>query len=72
MQAKVALLPFALAELFAQVSRSGKITLADRYGLMAALLNDALDDEDRSAIDRILYAVRKGRLKMVDELSMVL
>jgi hypothetical protein len=72
MQAQVALLPFALAELFAQVSRSGKITLADRYGLMAALLDDALDDEARSAIDRILYAVRKGRLRIVDELSLVL
>ena len=69
MQAPVNLLPFAITELFAEVNKSGKITIADRYGLMAALLNDSLSEEDKSAIDRILYSVRKGRLKVVDELS---
>lgn len=72
MQVSVIPLPSALSELFAQVSNSGKVTLADRYGLMAALLSDALTEEDRRSIDRLLYAVRQGRLKIVDEISTVL
>ncbi|NJR65892.1 MAG: hypothetical protein HC772_12145 [Leptolyngbyaceae cyanobacterium CRU_2_3] len=63
------LLEFAIAELFVQTSMSGRITLADRYGLQAALLTGYLSDEERFAIDRLLYAVCKGRVKMVDELS---
>lgn len=68
----VSLLPNALPELFAQVSYSGKITLADRYGLMAALLGEPLPDEERELIDRLLHAVYRGRLKVVNEFSSVL
>ncbi len=71
MLAPVCLLPGALPDLFAQVSYSGKITLADRYGLMAALLEESISEEDRELIDRILRAVRRKRLKVVDELSSV-
>lgn len=71
MLAPVSLLPGTLPELFAQVSYSGKITLADRYGLMAALLEEPISEEDRELIDRILRAVRRRRLKVVDELSSV-
>lgn len=63
------LLPGAFYDLFAQVSISGYLTKADRYGLMAALLEENLDTEERSAIDRLLCAVRRGRLTIVDELS---
>jgi hypothetical protein len=69
MSAPIYLLECALADLYVQVSLSGQITLADRYGLMAALFADALDEEERCAVDRILYAVCKGRLKMSDEIS---
>jgi molybdenum cofactor guanylyltransferase len=48
------LLPGALYDLFAQVSISGYLTQADRYGLMAALLEENLDTEERSVIDRML------------------
>ncbi len=68
----VSLLPNALPELFAQVSYSGKITLADRYGLMAALLGESLPDEERELIDRLLHAVYRRRLKVVNEFSSVL
>lgn len=63
------LLPGALSDLFAQVSQARKITLADRYGLMAAILDDALAEEDRASIDRLLRATRTGRMEMVDEIS---
>lgn len=68
---QVCLLPNALPDLFAQVSYSGKITLADRYGLMAALLGESLTVEDRELIDRLLHAVYRRRVKVVDEISSV-
>jgi hypothetical protein len=72
MYPKVNLLPFALSDLFAQASTSGRITIADRYGLMAALLEDSLSSDEQCAIDRLLRAVSKGRLTVVDEISAVM
>lgn len=72
MQFHLCLLQFALAELFVQASHSGNITLADRYGLLAALLQDSLTEEEKNSIDRLLYGVLKGRLKMVNEISALL
>lgn len=69
MPVAVRLLPGAIADLFAQASSSGKITLADRYGLMAALLEDSLTEEERDSINRLLYASYRGRMKVVSEIS---
>lgn len=69
MHLQSSLLDFAFAELFAQASVSGQITLADRYGLQAALLKESLGDEEKHAIDRLLYGIRKGRIKLVNEFS---
>ncbi len=63
------LLPSAISEMFAHASVTGKLTLADRYGMMAALLTDSLSEEERYSLDRLLYALRKGRVQIVDELS---
>ena len=68
MQAFV-LLPSAISELFSQVTQSGKLTRADRYGLMAAVMSEGLDEEERTAIDRLLYAISRGRVQLVDEVS---
>jgi hypothetical protein len=68
----VKLLPTALYELFATASVSGRLTLADRYGLMAALLEESLLDEELCVINRLLYAVRQGRIALVDEISVLL
>ncbi len=65
------LLPGAISDLFAQVTISGCITKADRYGLMAALLDEQLDLEERNAIDRLLRAACRGRLAITDEISAV-
>lgn len=66
----LSLLPGALPELFAQVSESGRMTVADRYGLLAAILNgDRISPEDKQALNRILRATIKGRIRLVDELS---
>ncbi|HEY9616038.1 MAG TPA: hypothetical protein V6C64_04315 [Microcoleaceae cyanobacterium] len=68
----ISLLPTAISDLFAHASITGKMTLADRYGLMAALLDESISDEEMSCIDRLLYGLRKGRIQVVNELSVVL
>lgn len=69
MQIPVRLLPGALSDLFAQATSSGKITLADRYGIMAALLEESLTDEEMDSLERLLRAFRRGRMQVVDEIS---
>ncbi|MDY7014589.1 MAG: hypothetical protein SVX43_13505 [Cyanobacteriota bacterium] len=38
--------------------------LGDRYGLMAASMDDTLDEEERQAVNRILRSVVRGRLQV--------
>ena len=71
MQSPVNLIPSALGELFAEVNHNGYITLADRYGLMAAIFDDTLSEEDKRSIDRLLRSVCRGKIKLVNELSMI-
>lgn len=61
------LLPkFTIAELVFQVYHSGLLTQTHRQQLMTVLLNDCLTEEDQTAINRLLHAVRRGWLKVVD------
>ncbi len=61
------LLPqFTIAELVFQVYHSGLLTQTHRQQLMTVLLNDCLTEEDQTAINRLLHAVRCGWLKVVD------
>lgn len=66
---KVQLLQSALSDLFAQVNATGNLTLADRYGLLAAILDESLSEEERRCVDRLLRGVYRGKIKIVDELS---
>lgn len=70
-QPPVQLLQSALGDLFAEANATGHLTLADRYGLMAAILDDSLDEEERRCIDRLIRAVSRGRIQVVDELSRI-
>lgn len=72
MSFEIQLLPGAIFEILASVTRTGNLTLADRYGLMAATLNESLDEEERGCINRLLRAVLKGRVKLVNEISATL
>ncbi len=67
----VQLIPGAISEILASVTDTGSLTLADRYGLMAAVLDDSLDDQDRYSVNRLLRSVLKGRVKIVNELSAI-
>lgn len=69
MQRPLDILPGALYELFAQVSATGKVTVADRYGLLAAVLDTSLTEEEQQVINRILRAAVRGKLEFVDDLS---
>lgn len=56
-----------IAQLFAHVLQKGKLTLTDRCVLMTALVNNSLCQEEEILINRLLHAVRRGRLQVVDE-----
>ncbi|NJK73015.1 MAG: hypothetical protein HC849_16980 [Oscillatoriales cyanobacterium RU_3_3] len=57
----------AVAELFYQVSHSGNMTLTQSRGLMGALCESALSEEDRDAVHRLLHAIRRGWVRISDE-----
>ncbi|WP_341738915.1 MAG: hypothetical protein ACM65L_08380 [Microcoleus sp.] len=71
METPVHLIPCALGELFADVNHHRYITIADRYGLMAAIFDETLTEEEKRSIDRLLRAVYRGKIKLVNQLSMV-
>lgn len=60
------LLPGAIPEMLVSIADTGRITLLDRYGLMAASLNESLNEEDRRAINRILRGIIKGRIHVAE------
>lgn len=61
------LLSDLLSELFAEVSSSGRITPQDCQHLRTVLLGNQVSDEEKQAIDRLLYAVRLGRIQVIQE-----
>ncbi|HEY9668877.1 MAG TPA: hypothetical protein V6C91_18855 [Coleofasciculaceae cyanobacterium] len=63
---ETSLLESAIANLFAQAIQEGKITLTDSHSLVAALFNHSLSEAEEDLIYRLLYAVRRGRLKVID------
>ncbi|MGE5655593.1 MAG: hypothetical protein ACM37W_03185 [Actinomycetota bacterium] len=66
------LLPGAVNELIASAADSHCLTKADRYGLMAAILDESLTEEERHSLDRLIRSLVKGRIHVVDELSLTL
>lgn len=69
MSVQLRLLPGAISDLFAESSSSNQITLADQYGLLAALLEDSITEEERASIDRMLHALHRRRIRVVSEIS---
>ncbi|KOR36144.1 MULTISPECIES: hypothetical protein [Planktothricoides] len=68
----VNLLPGAIGEMMAHVSKTRQLTKADRYGLMAAIMTEAINDEERQAIDRLLRSVVRRRIKIGNEISAII
>ncbi|NJK27877.1 MAG: hypothetical protein HC925_04210 [Coleofasciculaceae cyanobacterium SM2_3_26] len=63
------LLPGAVSEMLASASLTGTLTLGDRYGLLAASLDDTLSEEERRAINRLLRLVVRGSLKFNSKIA---
>ena len=59
--------PGAISEIFASATETGILTLSDRYGLLAASLDENLEEDERRAVNRILRAIRRGKIQMVAE-----
>ena len=53
-----------LEDLFGQVLVSGFMTPIDRQQLKSALLNEEVSDEHLAIINRLLYGVRRGFIKL--------
>ncbi|MEM9539804.1 MAG: hypothetical protein AAGA60_09860 [Cyanobacteria bacterium P01_E01_bin.42] len=51
-------------EISASIAETGILTLSDRLTLMVAFLNENLEEEDLRTVDRILYRIRRGRIKV--------
>ena len=59
----------AVSEIFYTVAETGVLNLSDYYKLMAAALNEALDEQEKGSINRVLYFVRKRRIAVVDDIA---
>ncbi len=63
------LIPGAVSEILVSAADTGYLTLADRYGLLAATLDETLADEERRTVNRILRSALRGRIEVSDRLS---
>ncbi|MEB3886408.1 hypothetical protein [Lyngbya sp. CCY1209] len=57
----------SLEELFGQVMFSNVVTPRDRQLLKAALLRETLSEDEQAIINRLLYNVRRGWVRLVEE-----
>lgn len=57
--------PFSLQGVLSNILISRQVTITEFNLLSLALLLDLLDDEDRRAVQRIFYALRRGWLTLM-------
>ena len=55
-----------LAELFCNAICTGQITYREWYDLMTAPFNESFSVDDEDLITRLIYAVRQGRVKIIE------
>ncbi|MEM8637199.1 MAG: hypothetical protein AAGG51_00070 [Cyanobacteria bacterium P01_G01_bin.54] len=58
------LLPGAVPEILADAAETQVLTQHNRLGLLVAILAEDLPAEEHRAIDRLLYAVKRGRITL--------
>lgn len=59
------LLPGALPAMAQAVEQNRCVTLTDRYGLMAAVFDESLPDQERKMVNRILKGVQEGQIRVL-------
>lgn len=62
------LLTDSISDLFAEVSNTGRMTPLACQKLQAAMLDQQTTDEEKQAIERLLYAIRLGRVQVIEEI----
>ncbi len=58
------LLPGSISAILADTAATKTLTEGDRYGLLAAILDETIEDDERRAVDRILRSVHRGRVSI--------
>jgi len=66
---QVNLLPGAINEILVSVADSSYLTQSDCYGLMAAVLDESITQEERRSVDRLLRSVVRGKIQVVSQNS---
>jgi len=61
---QIELIPGAISEMLVSTSKTKVLTLSDRYGLMAAIMNEFLVEEELQALNRILRYIINGRIQI--------
>ncbi len=61
----IQILPGPVSENIGTSAGSRVLTLADRYGLMAAILDEFINEEEE-ALNRLLRHVIRGRIQIID------
>ncbi|AMW29654.1 hypothetical protein H6G58_01425 [Arthrospira platensis FACHB-971] len=56
----------SLEEMFGQVMFSSVVTTEDRQKLKAILLKETITEDEQAIINRLLYNVRRGWVKLID------
>jgi hypothetical protein len=59
--------PGAVSEIIATSADSGLLILADRHGLMAAILDEFINDDE--ALNRLLLHVIRSPIQLIDQIS---
>jgi len=59
---QIDLLPGAINEIMASAATSSHLTKSDCYGLMAAILDESITEEERLCVDRLLRFVIRGKI----------
>ncbi len=62
------LLPGSIAEMLATARQTGQLNRTDQYGLMAAVLEESLSEDETRAINRLLRSVKQGKVTVRDEI----
>lgn len=57
--------PTTLEDLFGKILLCGLITQTDRQRLKVLLLEESLSEEHHAIINRLLYGVRRGFLRLI-------
>jgi hypothetical protein len=59
----------SLEELFGEIMFSSLITRSDQQRLVQALNNESLSEDETAIIHRVLYNIRRGWIRLVDDSS---